>query len=230
VAQSRALFERAVALDPGYAEPYAGIAYGLALDFNNNWSDDGPATMKRADELVTKAAALAPDDAYVFYVTSIVAAQLRDFARSRAAIDKSLLLNPNYVAALGTRGAIEIYAGNPAAGIDDIERARRLDPATTTLGMHFLGLANLLLGKYETAAAYFRERILATPETDLSRVMLASALGHLGQTDEARRVWAEAKQINPDYSFAVHRSRMPFVNPSDADPIGEGLGKAGLLE
>jgi adenylate cyclase len=163
-------------------------------------------------------------------VLSIAAAQNRDFDRSRMASEKSIALNPNNASALGTRGAIEIYSGNLTQAIEHIERARRIDPAGTTLGMHFLGLANLLLGKYETAAAYLRERILLTPETDLSRVMLASALGHLGEIDEARRVWAEVKQINPDYSFAVHRSRMPFVDPAAADPIGEGLAKAGIVE
>jgi adenylate cyclase len=230
VARSRELFERAIALDPGYAAAYAGIAFGFGMDFNNNWTSDPAATIRRADELVTRATTLAPDDPYGWYVLSIIAAQNRDFDRSRTASDKCLALNPNNAPALGTRGAIEIYSGNLTEAIEHIERARRIDPAGTILGMHFLGLANLLLGKYETAAAYLRERILAAPETDLSRVMLASALGHLGQADEARRVWAEVKRINPDYSFATHRSRMPFVDPSDADPIGEGLAKAGLLE
>ena len=58
--------------------------------------------------------------------------------------------------------------------------------------LHFLGMAYLLAGKYETAAALLRQRIILVPKTDFSRAVLASALGHLGEVDEARRVWARA--------------------------------------
>jgi len=49
-------------------------------------------------------------------------------------------------------------------------------------------MAYLLAGKYETAAALLRQRIVLVPETDFSRAALASALGHLGEVDEARRI------------------------------------------
>ena len=63
-------------------------------------------------------------------------------------------------------------------------------------------MAYLLAGKYETAAALLRQRIILVPETDFSRAVLASALGHLGEVDEARRIWRELKEINPKYSFS----------------------------
>ncbi len=75
-----------------------------------------------------------------------------------------------------------------------------------------------------------RERIRLAPGIDLSRGLLVSALGHLGETDEARRVWAELKQLNPRYSFAEHLARLPFSNPADAETIRNGLAKAGLLQ
>ena len=56
----------------------------------------------------------------------------------------------------------------------------------------------------------------------------ASALGYLGEIDEARRIWAELKQVNPKYSFTQHLARLPFSNPADADRIKDGLAKAGL--
>jgi adenylate cyclase len=84
------------------------------------------------------------------------------------------------------------------------------------------------MGHDETAAAMFRERILLVPETDFSRSMLAAALGHLGQVDDARRAWAELMKVNPRYSFAEHIGRMPFKDPAYAGRIAEGLAKAGL--
>ena len=108
-----------------------------------------------------------------------------------------------------------------------IERATRLDPAASRHYLHFLGSAYLLAGKYETAAALLRRRVFLVPGTDFSRAILASALGHLGDIDEARRVWSELIEINPKYSFGEHFSRQPF-RQGDIERVAEGLAKAGL--
>jgi adenylate cyclase len=223
-------FERAIQLDPTYGEAYAGLALAYGLAYNNRWTDDPQATLRRSDELATKAVSLAPNDPNSHYIMSMTAGYSRDYARSRAAIDKALELNPNHPGASSSSGIFEIFAGKPAAGIPAIERAIRLDPANTSQSYHFLGLAHLMAGNYETAAAHFRERIRQTPETDFSRAMLASALGHLGRAEEARTVWAELMKINPAYSFSAHMSRLPFANPADTEKIAAGLRNVGLIE
>jgi len=85
-------------------------------------------------------------------------------------------------------------------------------------------------GEYETAATCFKDRITINPTTDLSRALLASALGHLGRVDEARQIWRELKEINPRYSYAHHFARLPFRDPADVDKLTDGLRKAGLVE
>jgi adenylate cyclase len=74
----------------------------------------------------------------------------------------------------------------------------------------------------------FKERIRLSPGTDLSRAYLAVALGHLGEAEEARRVWRELMEINPKYSFAEHVGRLPFTNPADVDRLREGLNRASI--
>ena len=73
--------------------------------------------------------------------------------------------------------------------------------------------------------AVFRQPLVAG--TDFSRAGLASALGHLGELDQARRVWRELKEINPKYSFREHLSRQPF-RQEDVERVAEGLTKVGL--
>jgi adenylate cyclase len=90
-------------------------------------------------------------------------------------------------------------------------------------------MAYLLAGKYETAAALLRQRIMLVPQTDFSRALLASALGHLGELEEARRIWGELKEINPNYAFADHVARQPFRREEDIERIADGLRKAQLL-
>jgi adenylate cyclase len=226
--EAKQLFERAIALDPGYGEAYAALALAHGFAYNNVWTDDLPGTLRHADELATRAVELAPNNAYCNYVLSMTAGFSRDYERSKAAIDKALAINPNDSGGLLSRGAFQIFAGDPASGIPDIERAIQLDPVAAAQHLHFLGLAHLMLGNYETAVAHFRQRILAVPQTDLTRAVLASALGHLGETEEARRIWRELIEINPEYSFTIHMDRLPFRNSADTDKIVAGLNKAGL--
>lgn len=44
---------------------------------------------------------------------------------------------------------------------------------------------------YETAASMFRERLLLAKDTDFGRAWLVSTLGHLGETTEAQKIWAD---------------------------------------
>jgi adenylate cyclase len=152
----------------------------------------------------------------------------KNLDRAKTEVDLALRLNPNSAIAHNLLGSIRMYSGQPLEAIPAIEQAMRLDPALNHQFLHFLGTAYLFAGKYETAAALLRERIMLDPETDFSRVALASALGHLGQVDEARRIWAELKEINPKYSFSEYIGRRP-LRAEDAERFAGGLVKAGLL-
>ena len=78
------------------------------------------------------------------------------------------------------------------------------------------------------SAATLRERVRQVPGTDISRTYLASALGHLGEGEAARTVWAELMAIKPGYSLDAHLGRLPWHSPADEAGIREGLAMAGL--
>ena len=169
-----------------------------------------------------------PKESFARQVACWAAVFEKDLDRAKSEVDIALSLNPNSSGAYASLGSIHTYSGQPLEAIPALERATRLDPAFRPQHLHFLGMAYLLAGKYETAAAVLRERILLLPETDFSRALLASALGHLGDVDEARRIWQELKEINPKYSFSEHFARQPFKMGEDVRRIAEGLAKAGL--
>ncbi len=226
--QSIALFNQAIALDAGYGAAYAGLAMAHNVDFHNHFTDDASHALEVAADFADKAVGLSPNDPFVRFVAGVVATFRGDFDRAAEEIDATLASNPNSAAAYGTRGMAYVYAGDPLAAIPQIEKAIRLDPVSTGHNLHYLGTAHLTAGKYEAAAALFRERIRLVPVTDVSRAYLASALGHLGHADEARAVWRELMEINPSYSFDAHVGRLPFRNPADVERIREGLTMAGL--
>lgn len=233
--KNRDTFERAVAFfreaierDPDYAEAIAGLAIFYLFDYQNRWSEDPDKSLAIAGELAEQALVKDPKEPLAHCTVSLVAAFHRDFDRARSAADAALALNPNIAIAYNARCFLSIYSGDPLGAIPFAEKAIRLDPAYSQQYLHFLGLAYLLARKHETAVAIFKQRVLLVPETDLTRSFLASALGHLGELDEARRVWTELKAINPKYSFEGHVGRLPFQRVEDVEYIRAGLAKAGL--
>ena len=224
-----ALFTQAIELDPDYAEPYVGLAHAYNHDFQNHWS-------KRTDskELSAHYSRLAlekdPNLPYAHYMAALVRYWDKDEAGYRVEIEKALALNPNFALALGMRGVGKIANGAPLEAIPDLERALRLDPLMGHLTWHFIGSAYLVAGEYQKAVEAFRERIRLSPKTDLSRGFLIAALGHLGEIAEAQRVWAELKEINPNYRITEHVGRLPFRNPADSERILEGFAKVAPFE
>ena len=198
------------------------------FDHQNRWSDDPDGSLNAAKGFAEQAIERNRNEPFVHWAASLVALFGKDLERTRTEADAALALNPNYALAYNARATVYIYSGEPLAAIPFIERGMRLDPAYSQQYLHFLGVAYLVAGKYETASVVFKQRILLVPETDLTRAFLASALGHLDQIDDARRVWNEIKAINPKYSFDDHVGRLPFKNQADVDGIREGLMKAGL--
>jgi adenylate cyclase len=226
--QAKASFLKAIELDPQFAQAYAGLGFAYMFDYQNRWSDDPDASLPLAKQYAEKAIEKNPNEPLARAVAAVAATFDGDLDRAQTQISVALSLNPNLAMAYNIAGSIRMYAGQPLEAIPVIERAMRLDPAANTQYLHFLGMANLLAGKYETAVALFKQRIALVPGTDFSRSALVSALGHLGEIDEARNVWRELKEINPKYSFSEHLSRLPFKREEDSRRLAEGLEKAGV--
>ena len=222
-------FKQALEHDANYSIAYACLAFGYIFDYQNRWTENPDNSLPTAKEYVRLAIEKDPKEPLARCVAAMCASFEKDLDRAKAEIDLALSLNPNLALAHSMRGNNRTYSGQPLEAIPNIEQAMRLDPALNSQFLHFLGMAYLLAGKCETAAALLRQRVVMVPNTDFSRALLASALGHLGEIDDARRVWARLMEINPNYSFAAHMGRQPFKRQEDVEQIADGLRKAGVL-
>jgi adenylate cyclase len=223
-------FKKALEHDPNYSQAYSYLGFAHMFDYQNRWTEDPDGSLPIAKEYARQAIEKDPKEPLAHCVTAWCASLEKDPDRAATEIDIALSLNPNLALAHSLRGTVRTYAGQPLEAIPEIEQAMRLDPALNSQFLHFLGMAYLLSEKYEAAAALLRQRILLVPRTDFSRALLASALGHLGEFEEARRVWGELKEINPKYVFAEHVGRQPFKREEDVQRITDGLRKASLLD
>ncbi|MBZ9794816.1 winged helix-turn-helix domain-containing tetratricopeptide repeat protein [Mesorhizobium sp. ES1-4] len=222
------LFRQAIKQDPGYPAPYAALAMAMAHAYYNRWTDDPDCALTEAGKLVEEAIERDPNDAFPHGVAALISMYRKDFERWESEVEISLALNPNFAPSLSLRGTLNMYSGKPLTAIEDLERAMRLDPLFSHLYLHHLGVAHLIAGKYQTAAALLRERILLVPETDMSRAYLAATLGLLGDRQGAWQVWQELKAIKPDYSFTKGIGQAPFRDPAGLERVRCGLLAAGL--
>jgi adenylate cyclase len=233
--QSREVFEkardfllRAIELDGNYAQAYAALGFAFVFNYQNRWTADSNSALQQAKQAVDRAIEKDPQELLAHVAAAFVATFEADLERAKSEANIALTLNPNSAEAYSCLGNVYIFSGQALEAIPMIELSIRLDPAYTQQHLHLLGVANLLAGKYETAATLLKQRVLMVPKTDFSRAVLASALGHLGEIEEARRVWRELMEINPHYTFKNHYARQPFANKDDVRRIADGLDRAGL--
>jgi adenylate cyclase len=228
--QAITYFKKALEHDPDYSQAYACLGFAHIFDYQNRWTDDPDSSLPLVKQYARQALEKDPNEPLARCVSAMAASFEKDLDRAKSEIDLALSLNPSLALAHNLSGSNRIYSGQPLEAIPKIEQAMRLDPALSPQFLHFLGMAYLLAGKYETAAALLRQRIVLVPRTDFSRALLASALGHLGEFEEARQVWGELNEINPNYTFADHVGRQPFRREQDVECIADGLRKAQLLK
>jgi adenylate cyclase len=148
-------------------------------------------------------------------------------AEARAALN----CDTNFALAYSLLGQVLYYSGRPAEALQPLATAFRLDPNNDQdPHLHYLAQAYFCMGRYEDAAAVLKRRIVRKPDTDISRVLLASCYGHLGCPGEAKALWQEALRINPNYSLERRRRVLPYKDPADFERVVAGLRKAGLME
>jgi adenylate cyclase len=225
-AEARLMFERATALDPDFATALACLAMTHMLDYVNRWSEAPDKSLDTAYELANRAVALDEKNPEAHNVLGIVLNWMKDLDRAIAAFERALALDPNYAHAYASLGHVLYYAGEPERSLRFLEQAVRLDPHHPDHFLHFLGLTYFALGRFDEAIAVLERRLIRSPNTDVSRVLLASIYGHLGRHEEARQSWEQVLKVNPAYSLEHRRRILPYRDPADFDRIVDGLRKA----
>ncbi len=148
-----AMFERAVALDPGFALAHAALASGYVERIFRR--DPRPEWEEKALAETEKALSLDPNlpEAYVAR-ERVVWTRRNNFPHERAAKDlrRALSLNPGLAEAHADLAAIYVHLGFFEKSEAESKLARRLDPHDLSIS-HFLVSAYLFSQKYDLALA-----------------------------------------------------------------------------
>ena len=209
------LLQQAIALDPDYAEAHRWLAFNLWTTWVHCGGPIEP-NRHQAVELAERAVALDPNDAGSRWVLGLLLAYERRWSESDAEYATALKLDPNHADAWAMQSELLTYNGQPAAAIEGVQKALRLNPHPAGWYYWALGLAQYGARQYENAVETLRNE--ATYRT-ASRRMLAASLAQLGRMDEARQEAALFMASNPHFTISSWAATQPFRDESNARPF-----------
>jgi adenylate cyclase len=227
ITSARDYFERALKLDPQYAEAMVGLAYARARTRFYGWSTSAEYAPLAQMDLITKATALNPGYAFAYYIKSTLLWVAKQYPESLAAAETEVALDPNSAYGYSAMGRAEALLGRCEQSIVHTNQAFALSPRDPLSGIWYmhLGLAEFCRGRLDGAIEQLRRAIDSGFPTYFPYALLAGTEAAKGNDAEAKSALAEARRLNPRLTIKSFAETMPVM-----PIVTDGLRKAGLPE
>ncbi len=229
-------YERAVALDPSFAEAFAADARTAVYIWLNNYDDvlqSAPAR-KRAYDNAGRALQLNPDLSLPYAILAIVQSENGRYEEAIASARKAVLLGPGDVEAQIALAQVSLFAGDFAEAAAAIETALRLDPNLSPINRQVAGLVFFFKGDSDRAIATLERARDEAPGVGNILISLAAAYARAGRIAEAQAAVAQAQGLaiipNGRSIAAIRIKWAHFRNAQDLALLIEALRRAGLPE
>jgi DNA-binding winged helix-turn-helix (wHTH) protein/TolB-like protein/Tfp pilus assembly protein PilF len=226
--EARALFGKALELDPKFARAYAALAMTYAMDYRYRSSAGASAPLERALELAETARQIDPDIPEVYWALGFVHAQGRRHDEALRSLQKAVELNPSYADAYAFMGGIHTYIGQPALSIPLLRTALRLNPDGGHLYFLLIGRAYLFEDDVEQALFNLRQAHARNPDDLECRLFLAAALAAHGERAEAEWEAEQIRTVDPRFSVPAWLATYPLASAPHRKKLQDLLARAGF--
>jgi adenylate cyclase len=203
-ANARALFEKAIDLDPQFARAYASLAAAHRQDYYGRWTLDPQSSEDMGYRMAQKAVELArrelePKPSLPYALQSMGFSFLYRGKHQEAtqAAEEAIQRNPNYADGYALWALTLIYMGNPEEGLQKSQEAIKRDPIPFFYDYHN-GQAYYVWGiltsaqdpnasrqHFEAAEKHLREALRKNDNFRTARSFLVAVLIELGRKAEA---------------------------------------------
>jgi len=236
MAGSRALFEKAIKIDPGYAFPVGMLAWTHKIDAQFGYTDSKDNSLKLSFELAKKSLAMNDKTPMVHSLLSHIHMIQGDHEKAIQEGKKAIALGPNVCGAYMLFGEVLIYSGHFEEAVKMCEMAMRLHPHPP---LYYLGHtlnAYYWVGRYEESLALAGQHIDKSRKAGFTlgevwgltgSIMVKIKLGRLSQArhdaDEILKIW-------PWYNLDYARSIYFYKDSNNLEHWIDGLRTAGIPE
>jgi adenylate cyclase len=221
------LLDKAIALDPQFAQAYAWKACTLGQAAERGFRDPPEKFLMLAWEEINKAVALDENDVECHRLLCEVCIETRQLDQAVMHNERALAMNPNDPRLVAQKGEVLTWLGQPAEAVEWLKTAMRLDPHGAPARAHLLGRA--LFGARQYAEALEAFRRIRSPRPGHLAFMAACA-AQLDRDDEARERLAAALALKPDLAIKSFVAGLFYREASDREHLAAALRKAGLPE
>lgn len=224
--EAMVLLERAIDLDPGYAEAWRC----LAMTRNDAWAHCGiPVDTSRGTvlEMAARAVTLDPDNSSCRATHALLLDYAGEWERAQGEHRQALALDPNNADAMVMHADFLLFAGRHAEAGRLVQRALRINPFPAAWYYMAQGKVLYAQGRYAEAAQVLRHPLTYR---SASRRYLAASLAQMGDLEGARAEAALFAAGNPSFSVAHWVAASAHQDAATLAHFVEGFRKAGLPE
>ena len=224
-AEALEVLDKAITVDPDYAQAYAWKACTLRQAILRGYAEDPDAFNAQRIANAEKALALDENDMECLRILCEIHMEQEDLEKAEHYHNRAIALNPNDPRMLAQRGELMIWLGKPEEGVEWVQKAMQLDPLGADGFAHLLGRALRADRRYEDAIeAYKQVRVVRYQHSaEMAACYAASGIDH-----EAAKQKADTLRLNPDFSTEKYIASLPYKNATDREHLRDSLHKAGL--
>jgi serine/threonine protein kinase/cytochrome c-type biogenesis protein CcmH/NrfG len=206
--QAMEMFQNALALDPGFASAYAGLAESYSTMYE--WYDGNSSWLSKAIEMNQKALSLEPTSLDAKFGIAMVYFHHRRFAESRRTIEEILNEDPDFYPGHLRLGIIAELSNDLESARRHYRRAAELKPYDEDAWMFLAGIQKRR-GKTEAAEEaslkvieITARKLETSPEDVIVMSRLAEAYARFGGREEATTTIKRVLELEPNDGLAVY--------------------------
>ena len=229
--QAREMFDRAIALEPAYATPYALSAIWFSIRIGQGWSVNPAEDLNAVNRLASAALERDPFDARALALCGHVRAFLfRDHDSAIVLFNRALAASPNSAEAWLWSSPTYSYIGDGTEAARRAEHSLRLSPFDPHIFLNHtaVALAHYTSGDFDGAVIAGRKATAENARYTAALRILAASLAAAARLDEARRVAQALVEQEPSFRVEAFWRAPPYKDPLRRETLARHLRAAGL--
>src|SRR5713101_5218669 len=226
--KAREMWEKAIQLDPKYAEAYAGVGFTYFFEAVFFQSSGSSQALAHAYQMAQKAIALNDSEPEAYMLLGSLDLTKRRYDQAISEGQRAVTLAPNSSFGYFWLARILISSGRPMEALVAAEKGVRLNPRHPGYRLIVVAGAYMYMGRFEEARSTFEQALVTQPNDPAMHMWLAVVDVELGRNDDARAEAAEVLRLSPHYSLATWRQVYQYKDPALPERWLADLRKAGL--